>query len=195
MRLRKFWSSILDKLYFLLDNRILTINVETQYLIIFNFLSQAKLLPRQVLSLWIKWVREQAQLTKWTAEDLLGRSAVGSAHAVQLTIMGLTCREIHFIDALDILPVILHYRHEFYALRKFSPDLSFPLSLRSCFLDKVVSYLRIKRSLNGNENHTHGNILSELSPGEIIGIGGNYLHQCVSIFVCIMNLFMYITIQ
>lgn len=120
----------------------------------------------------MRWVREQTQATKWTAEDLLGRSATGSAHAVQLTIMGLTCREVNFIDPLDILPVILYYRHEFYGLRRLNPDLTFELNLRSCFLDKVVNYLRIKKSLNGNENQTQSSILSELSPGEIVGIGG-----------------------
>jgi hypothetical protein len=121
----------------------------------------------------MNWVREQNQLTRWTAEDLLGRSVIGSTFSVHWAILGLTCRDVRLIDGLDILPVILHYRHELYGLRNFNPALEFHLNLRPCFLEKVVEYLKVKRNLNGNNNNgSRNHILNELSPGEIIGIGG-----------------------
>jgi hypothetical protein len=140
---------------------------------------QAKLLPRNILSLWLNWVREQTQTTKWTAEDLLGRSPLGATHAINFAILGLSCKDVNLIDPLDILPVIFAYRHEISALSNFKPGLTFSLNLRACLLEKVVDYLKIKSNLNGTQ--TDSNILSLLTHGEILGVGGKLrLNRSVS---------------
>jgi len=134
---------------------------------------QAKLLPRNILSLWLTWVREQTHSSHWTADDILGRSPLGSTHELNFAILGLTCRDVSLIDTIDILPVIFQYRREVSSLSHFKPALSFSMNLRVCLLEKVVEYLKIKRDLSGNQTDSSRNVLALLNPGEIMGIGGN----------------------
>ncbi|CAL8122528.1 unnamed protein product [Orchesella dallaii] len=134
---------------------------------------QTKLLPHITLSLWLKWVRENAQVSRWTAEDLLGRSPMGATHELDLAILGLSCRDIEIVDPWDVLSVIMHYRHELYNLRRFNPSLKFNVNLRSCVLQKFVEYLKQKRFINGDQEDGH--VLSEITMGEIEAVGGEIL--------------------
>lgn len=134
---------------------------------------QTKLLPQGLLSLWLKWVRENSQVSRWTSEDLLGRSSVGGQNELNLAILGLSCRDIEIVDPWDILSVFMHYRHELYVLRKFKPSLTFNVNLRSCVLQKFIEYLKQKRFLSGEE--ASSNLLAGITGGEIEAIGGEIL--------------------
>lgn len=135
---------------------------------------QTKLLPQTMLSLWLKWVRENGQVSRWTAEDLLGRSTLGATHELNLAILGLSCRDIAIVDPWDILSVIMHYRHELYALRRFRTSLKFNINLRACVMEKFVEYLTQRRFLDGNQTSTQ-HILTDATVGELEALGGEIL--------------------
>lgn len=129
-------------------------------------IGQVRLLPKNILSIWLAHVRKLQQPIL-IGDDLIGRSPIGAGNHLELTLIGHTCSDIKLIPVKDLMMVIGKYRQQLFETKRVTGFKGYDINVRNCWMDSVVEYLK-----NKNSTVTDKNVLTALDPVEVTIIGG-----------------------